>query len=97
MNKKAVWKYILPETTSTVLIPKDSKILTVQAQFSQVTIWALINDTEAEKEERKFQIIGTGKEGEIGHDLGDYIGTFQMNGGMHVFHVFEVSSENEYS
>lgn len=90
MKPKTIWKYTLSETISTVLIPKGSKILTVQLQFNEIAIWALINDTETEKEERKFQIIGTGHN--INHGPGDYIGTFQMNGGMYVFHVFEVKS-----
>lgn len=51
-------------------------------------MWALIPDTNAEiVQERTFSIYGTGHEHES--ISGEYVGTFQLQGGALVFHVFE--------
>lgn len=68
-----------------VKMPKDAKILTVQMQGDNPTLWALV-DEKAEKEYRKIRIIGTG------HPIPDadsltYIGTIQER--MFLWHVFE--------
>lgn len=92
--KKVIWKFPLEaKIYCEISIPKDAEILTVQDQFNEAMMWALVNP-ENEKEKRKFTIIGTG------HEIPDlvfgiikkYIGTYQTYSGNYVYHVFELSS-----
>ncbi len=82
-----VWKYTLPVSGRIELnIPAGAKLLCVQMQFDRLCMWALVDPT-APISTRCFWIVGTG------HELlsapGAYVGTFQINGGALVFHVFE--------
>ena len=82
---KTIWKFELPKQGN-VEMPKGAEILTVQTQNEKPCIWALVNP-DAEKEERAFVIYGTGHYFQL-IDY-KYIGTFQLNEGRLVFHVFE--------
>lgn len=87
--KKSIWKYLIGPGNGTISMPKEAEILTVQMQGEFPCIWAMVNP-ESEKEDRSFEIFGTG-EG-IPSDIGaerKYIGTFQLNEGQLVFHLFE--------
>jgi hypothetical protein len=70
-----------------IQMPKGAKVLSVQIQHDQPTLWAICNP-DAEIETRKFFICGTGHpidlEGKV------YVGTFQMTQGALVWHLFEV-------
>lgn len=85
-----VYKYPIPvATTFTLLIHKGARLLHVERQHDQACMWALV-DPDAKPVERYFRVYGTG------HPIDDasgltYIGTFQINGGEFVFHLFEVS------
>ena len=89
---KAVWKYELEFKALTRLqVPKDAEILTVQQDQKtfKPCIWLMVN-TEDEKEERFFELFGTGQE--IKWDMGvdrKYVGTYQYQKGEFVGHVFE--------
>jgi hypothetical protein len=86
-----IFKYPIPvEDHFTLELPKDAKILTVQTQRGTPQLWAMV-DSETEKEVRYFRLSGTG------HPLGEdylriinYIGTFQIENGALVFHLFEI-------
>lgn len=81
----SIWKFPLAEE---IEMPKKAKVLTVQVQRDIPCIWAVV-DPSADREVRRFVIVGTG------HSMnrkGPYIGTFQLEGGALVFHVFEVES-----
>lgn len=86
-----IFKYPVPiEDHFTLELPKDAKILTVQTQRSAPHLWAMV-DSETEKEVRYFRLSGTG------HPMGEdylriinYIGTFQIENGVLVFHLFEI-------
>lgn len=87
MTRK-IFKYPL-ETTDhqEVEMPIASVILCVQVQHGIPCLWAMVNtDPELAKEKRKVRICGTG------HDVDDhpdyYVGTYQLQGGALVFHVF---------
>jgi hypothetical protein len=94
MLMKTIWKYELkPECE--LEMPLGAEILTIQMQFGEDTVpfehprlWALV-DLGVEKEKRSFCTYGTG------HSLPDkpgrYIGTFQLDSGSLVFHVFETT------
>lgn len=86
--RKAIWKFQL-ETTDTQVIqmPIGSEILCVQTQKEKPCIWVLVNP-EKQQELRNIDIFGTG------HEISDsiersYLGTYQLNSGPLVFHVFE--------
>lgn len=86
-----IFKYpVLIEDHFTLELPKDARILTVQIQRETPQLWALV-DSETEKETRYFRLSGTGHP--LGEDylrITNYIGTFQMENGALVFHLFEV-------
>ena len=88
--EKTIWKYEL-ETTDELRIemPIGAEILTVQNQMGVPCLWALVNP-EAKTEMRLFRIYGTG------HIVNksiivrkNYIGSYQLQGGCLIFHVFE--------
>lgn len=87
---KQIWKFQLETTMrQSILMPSEAEILDVQLQHSKPCIWALV-DPKAEQVERTFEIFGTGQE--ITYDMGverNYLGTFQAQGGIYIFHVFE--------
>jgi hypothetical protein len=62
----------------------------VQEQHGEVVAWFLINANEENRimKRRIFNFYGTGHE--IPDNPGRYLGTFQLKGGMLVFHLFEV-------
>lgn len=85
---KSIWKFQIETTdTQSIQMPIGSEILCVQTQNGKPCIWAMV-DPEKQKEFRNLEIFGTG------HTINDkidriYIGTYQLNGGALVFHVFE--------
>ena len=89
---KAIYKFPLGDDKKTVIkIPKDAKILSVQEQFSEGVMWALV-DTEKEVEERFFESFLTGKEIKLFTPNYIYLGTYQTDGGNFVVHVFEITN-----
>lgn len=86
---QAVYKYSVPMTDYFKLaLPVGARVLTVQAQGDEACLWALV-DPAAEKETRSFRLAGTGHPIDERLDL-RFISTFQLRGGLLVFHVFEV-------
>ena len=89
-NDMVIYKY--PLNPVTVLnLPPVSDVLCVQMQRDKPYLWVKQAPTKPKQETvpRTFVMIGTGHPiGEAGtNDL--YLGTFQMQGGALVFHVFE--------
>ena len=88
--KKTIWKFELETTDNqTIEMPANAEILTVQTQAQKPYLWALIDPTE-KKEKRLIEIFGTGHD--LHYDIGvsrNYLGTYQIEGGSLVFHVFE--------
>lgn len=87
---KRVFKYPIPvEDEFRLELPVEAQILTVQVQGNRPYLWALV-DPAAPHDEIRFRLAGTGhpiEEDILGHG---YIGTFQLNGGALVFHVFQI-------
>ncbi len=82
---KTVYKYRLTgKYTTTLQLPKQAQILSVQMQEGVPTLWALVDPTE-ELIPRYFSIVGTGWE--IEEEV-THIGTFME--GAFVWHVFEI-------
>jgi hypothetical protein len=88
--KKTIWKFELDiENYKKFEMPKNAEILTLQTQNKIPCLWALV-DPSNDRETRTFEVYGTGHP--IHHDMRtsrNYIGTFQLNRGRSVFHVFE--------
>jgi len=83
---KTIYKWTLAVIGKQVLsLPKGTKFLDVQMQGGMPQLWGLCNP-ENEKEDRTILMFGTGNPVK---DEGEYIGTFQMEEGALVFHVFE--------
>ena len=89
-----IWKFSLPIVDrQTVTMPKDASILSVQQQGSGgLQLWAIV-EPDAAREQRVIEIVGTGnpmqdvtKEGLARLHLA----TVQTNGGLLVWHVFEL-------
>ena len=88
---RVVYKYALPiEDHPVIRMPVGAIVLSVGVQFGAPFVWAMVDPTQP-GEERRFRFAGTG------HPLGDFgggarfVGTFQMDGGALVFHLFEVA------
>lgn len=82
-----IWK--IPLATAdiqTIEIPAGAKILTLQIQYSEPAIW-FEADTNSPLEERYFITIVTGYR--IPNNA-KYVGTYQKNDGVFVYHVYEV-------
>lgn len=81
-----VYKYEIMKRTE-LKMPRGAKALTVQVQNGAPRLWALV-DPEQPEERRVFEVYGTG------HKIPDihsvvYVGTFQVDDGAFVFHLFE--------
>lgn len=86
---KKIYKFEIPVMdVFTVNMPAGAKILTVQTQFNKPVIWALV-DTEESYYGKAFQLFGTGQTIEDAEGR-RYIGTFQLDAGNFVGHLFEI-------
>lgn len=91
--KRVIYKQaITPSELLSLKLPKGATILTVQTQYGKPCIW-FICDPDAEREERVFEIYGTGHELRGDKYNHQYIGTFQLEGGKLVFHLFELKAK----
>ena len=90
---QTIWKFPLETTDRQVIrMPVGSRILTVQtqSQSGKPCLWAVV-DSDAPLQPRGFEICGTGHPMSInGDEIHEYIGTYQLNDGQLVFHVFEI-------
>lgn len=86
---KTIWKFKLDTTeVQYIEMPHGAEVLTVQMQAGDVCIWVLVDMDEERKVQRRFHIFGTGYPIDVRIEL-RYIGTYQLQGGLLVFHVFE--------
>ena len=86
---RAIWKFPIHATPAVAIkMPAGAEILSVQVQNGEPCVWAIV-DPEALSETRMFRVIGTGWEVESFDGL-KFTGTFQLQGGSLVFHLFEV-------
>jgi hypothetical protein len=85
-----IWKYQIRTTDlQTIEMPEGARILSVQVQHGAPTVWALV-DPANPLVERMLIVCGTGNP--CPSNLGAYVGTYQLQGGALVFHVFEAES-----
>jgi hypothetical protein len=87
---KTIWKWTLkPETTIVKDMPHGAQLLAVQEQHGEPQLWALVDTDETTTYPRTFRVYGTGHN--MPDQPGKYVGTFQVQGGDLVFHVFETN------
>jgi len=89
---KRIYKYELEITDSQVIeMPIRADILSVQVQYGSPCIWVLVDD-DLVKEPRTILTFGTWN-AVLG--VNKFIGTYQVESGQLVFHVFEPINEKE--
>ena len=87
-NNLTIWKYVINIIDyQEIYPPSGSKILTVQVQNGKCCLWILVDKTITTTSKRRLFIYGTGSP--MPTDPGLYLGTFQLNKGELVFHLFE--------
>lgn len=86
---KKIFKYKLNlEERQQVDLPKGAKILSVQAQRDEISLWALVDPNEKEADSVGFAIVGTGNPINFNIQDAKFLETIQFEGGHFVFHVF---------
>lgn len=86
---RSIWKFEIEVTDDQLIeMPAWAEILAVQTQNGRPCLWARV-DPEATKMKRRILTHGTGHQ--VPSTTGDYIGTYQVQGGALVFHVFEAA------
>ena len=89
---KTIFKYPVPmEDEFEIMLPRGTEILSVQVQRGKPYFWALVDQDEKKSAYRKFRLAGTGHPIDWNNDY-RFIGTFQLDGGNLIFHLFEISS-----
>ena len=84
---KTIWKYEIEISNSfTVRMPLFAEFLHIDVQDERPCMWFLVDD-KFELVDCEFCVIGTGHNAE-GMAKNDHLGTFQLQGGRLVFHVF---------
>lgn len=82
----SIWKFpVVIADSFAIEMPTGSRLLSVQSQLGAPQLWALVDPT-APKVNRKLRLYGTG------HTVTDgngYVGTFQLQSGHLVFHLFD--------
>jgi len=87
---KTVWKYTLSlEDEQIVKVPLGAELLSVQTQYGEVQLWALVDDAETVCVNAKIIVHGTG------HPADDvagmkFLGTFQGLNGAFVGHCWGI-------
>jgi hypothetical protein len=86
---REIWKWpLFVSDLQSLSLPAGAQVLCVQVQAGEPQLWALV-DSGAQREERHFATYCTGNP--IPDGMGTYVGTYQIQGGDFVFHVFEVA------
>jgi hypothetical protein len=80
------------QSVQTIEMPRKAKVLTVQLQFNQPWMWAMV-DSDNDKEVREFELRGTGENLPVlVATYRKYINTIQFDNGL-VYHLFELTKE----
>lgn len=83
---RTIHKFPVKSAPFKVALPRGAKFLAVQTQHENPQMWFEV-ETDRPTQDRTFMIVGTG------HSMPDdellHLGTFQMQGGALVFHLYE--------
>jgi len=84
-----ILKYKVPlQETFSIDIPTDGLILAVQTQRNKPYIWVQVGTALSSK--RNFRLLNTGEMFDVVSSEEKYIGTFQLDGGAFIGHLFEL-------
>lgn len=87
-----IYKYPVVPGLFEVELSRNSRVLSVGVQNDKPMMWVLVDTLDKRIEKRKFIVIGTGHETDELRDCRfGFVGTFQLDGGALVFHLFESS------
>lgn len=89
---KQIWKFAIPTADKlSFKMPVGAEVLSVAVQHNKPCLWALVNP-DAAMETRTFYITGTGHDipDSVSRQFGLFHGTFLLEDGALVFHIFEV-------
>lgn len=82
-----IWKFDLEvKDDQDIEMPGGADLLCVQVQGGQPRIWAHVNPNQP-RNKRRIMTVGTGHP--ISRRFVKYIGSYQMDDGALVFHVFD--------
>lgn len=86
-----IYKYeVVIDDQFEVSLPRNAVFLSVQLQHGVPQMWWLV-DPNVAAHPRKFRVRGTGHQfQENPHETEAHLGTFQMNNGNLVWHLFDV-------
>ena len=88
-TEKVIWKYVLNDVVNDLEMPAGARIIAIQTVRDEPCLWAIVNPKN-KPEIRRFHITGTGIPDKAAFfDNSIYVGTYQVEGGEYVFHVFE--------
>lgn len=83
---KTIFKYpLLAADRQVIAMPEGAELLCVDSQHGRPCLWAIV-DPDFPSESRPIEIRGTGH---LLGDVGAYVGTFFLEDGDLVFHVFD--------
>lgn len=92
-TRMVIYKYgVVPNgELFSLQLPPAATVLTVQLQRGQPVMWVLLNPEEKPIKERQFLLVGTGHEHPSAvFQFSRYVGTFQLDEGSLVLHLFEL-------
>lgn len=84
-----IWKFPIPFNIPNPIpmsMPRDAQILHADVQNDEPMVWAMV-DTKAPSVTHHVSMFGTGHN--IRFDPGRHVGSFLVEGGTYVFHVFD--------
>lgn len=85
---KRIYKYTIAKADrSSIAMPEDAYVRSVQVQHGDICLWAEVNPN-ARLVDRSVLVVGTGHDLPSDVDFYAYIGTVQLHGGSLVFHVY---------
>lgn len=82
---KTIWKFELPHSIMQLPIPKGYQVLDVQTQGGMPYLWVMV-DPDADMIPVTIHTARTGHP--LPDDIDKYLGTYQVQGGALIFHVF---------
>ena len=89
---KRILKYKVPFEDEFVLrMPEGAEILSVQAQYGALYLWALVDEADHAITFRRFRLLGTGQPVDDIRAT-DHVGTVMMGEGAFVWHLFTVGT-----
>lgn len=80
-----IWKYEVEHENTGITVPVGTFPLYVAKQYGKLCVWCRVDTEETEMQNLIILIRGTGRSIPDGVH---YLGSFQEEGGIFVFHVF---------